>query len=120
MSRTAIPTGQAWPAIPPELASEAPGLPRVFLVEAGEQPPRLDALAVDPLRPETWRSMIRPAIDKPPKAGAVVLAPPSEGLSPAPASPLNISSLAAHGLAMVGRLFLCLTIIVALGCKGCA
>ncbi|MFH1034342.1 MAG: hypothetical protein V1806_07535 [Pseudomonadota bacterium] len=50
----------------------------------------------------------------------MVLAPPSEGPSPAPASPLNISSLAAHGLAMVGRLFLSMSIIVALGSKGCA
>ncbi|MBI5522395.1 MAG: hypothetical protein HY910_07185 [Desulfarculus sp.] len=50
----------------------------------------------------------------------MALTPAPQGLSPAPASPLNISSLAAHGLAMVGRLFLSMSIIAALGGKGCA
>ena len=100
---------QPWPVLPPELASEAPGLPRVFLVEAGEQPPRADAFAVDPLRPETWRPLM-----KPPTAGAVAMLPPPGERSPAPAS------LAARGLRLLGRLLISAAIIVALGCKGCA
>lgn len=114
MADPAIRQGQAWPVLPPELASEAPGLPRVFLVEAGEEPPRCDPADVDPLRPETWRPLMKTAIDEPPKAGAVALVPPPQGPGPAPAS------LAARGLRLLGRLLISAAIIVALGCKGCA
>jgi len=100
---------QPWPVLPPELASEARGLPRVFLVEAGEQPPRADAFAVDPLRPETWRPLM-----KPPTAGAMAMLPPSREQGTAPAS------LAARGLRLLRDLLISAVIIAALGCKGCA
>ncbi|MBI4798255.1 MAG: hypothetical protein HY794_05890 [Desulfarculus sp.] len=115
MADPAIQQGQAWPALPPQLVSAAPGLPRVFLVEAGEQPPRFDPANVDPLRPETWRPFVNPCPQyEPPKAGAVALVPPPQGPGPAPAS------LAARGLRLLGRLLISLAIIMALGCKGCA
>ena len=120
MADPATQQGQAWPVLPPELASAAPGLPRVFLVEAGEGPPRCDPADVDPLRPETWRPMMRPEINQPPKAGAVALVLPSEEPGPAPAPLLGIAGLAARGLSLLGRLFISAVIIMALGCKGCA
>jgi hypothetical protein len=121
MDNPAIQPGQVWPVLPPELASEAPGLPRVFLVETGEQPPYADAFDVDPLRPETWRAMVHCTLnDSPPKAGAVVLTPELQGAGPAPALLFDTASLAARGMKLLGRLLLSTAIIVALGCKGCA
>ena len=78
--------------------SLAKGLP----VVSWPAPPRgasPDASEVDPLRPETWRPLVKSFNHhESPPAGAVVLAHPPQGPGPAPAT------LAARGLRHLGRL----------------
>ena len=55
---TPYPMVEAPVGLLPPVVSFAKGLPRVYLVEAGEVPPPLDPADVDPLRPETWRAHV--------------------------------------------------------------